>query len=358
MWHIVVDAMGGDNAPSEPIAAAAAATLVVPDTQITLVGDARQIGDILPKHRHDGSRIRVHHAPDIISNNENPFDAVHSRPNASIVQAMEIAKPADVVISAGNTSAASYIAKKIWPVVRPNLVPAQCSVFPTELRRGHKSDPFCLVLDVGASYQVTTQTLIQFAHMGASYARRISQNDRPRVGLLFAKQSVPPTSPLALAHRALLETTQLNFTGFVPVESIPRGVADVIICSGEVGHNIHRSLNHMPQMLLRLGKYAYKDRLLWRGMLTMLSKSFERIKGLTDWKQYGGAPLLGFDRLFLSVHSGATKPTLVNAIRLARKASRAQVLGHIETDLQLGANYQDAFSPDHSDKQHPRKKEG
>ncbi len=234
MHRIVVDAMGGDAAPDEIVQGAAEASLQLAGAEIILVGDASAIGRILPRMRHDGARVRVHHAPQHIEMDEKPAEALAAKPEASIAVAVDLVArgEGDAVVSAGNTGASVLACARRWQLLPGVRRAALAAVYPTELRRGEKDDPFSLILDVGATLEVTGEDLVGFAVMGSAYAKLVSHNRRPRVALL-SNGTEPGKGPpeIVAAHAALVETTELNFIGNVEGMDIPRGVADVVVTS-------------------------------------------------------------------------------------------------------------------------------
>ncbi|MEM9487642.1 MAG: phosphate acyltransferase PlsX [Myxococcota bacterium] len=336
MKRIVVDAMGGDNAPDEVVKGAAEASLGLSDTELVLVGDAAVIGRILPRVRHDGSRIRVHHASAAIHMDEKPSEGLAAKPDASIVIAADLVArgEGDVLVSAGNTGASVLACARRWTLMDGVRRAALAAVYATELRRGERNDPFSLILDVGATVDATAQDLVTFALMGASYARVISRNPRPRVALLSnGTEAGKGPAAVVAAHEMLIGCTELNFIGNIEGLDIPRGVADVVVCSGYVGNVVLKMLEGVSETVLRLARYAYKERLLWRAALAMLSSGIERLKMVTDWEQYGGAPLLGFDHLFIKAHGRSGSRAMCNAIRLAAKALRSDLYTGISGNL-------------------------
>ena len=333
MRRIVVDASGGDYAPVEIVKGAAEASLSLPHTELILVGDASRIGRILPSVRHDGARIRVQHASAFVHMDEKPAEALTAKPDASIVVAADLVArgEGDALVSAGNTGASVLACARRWELLPGLRRSALAAVYPTELRRGEKNDPFSLILDVGATIDATADDLVAFALMGAAYARIISKNQRPRVALL-SNGTEAGKGPKAVveAHELLLKATNLNFVGNIEGLDIPRGVADVVVCSGYVGNVVIKMLEGVSSTILSLARYAYKERLLWRAALAMLSSGIGRLKEITDWEQYGGAPLLGFNNLFIKAHGRSRARALSNAIRVADKALSARLCENIQ----------------------------
>jgi phosphate acyltransferase len=327
--RIVVDAMGGDRAPEDIVQGAAEASLSV-GAEIILVGDAAVIGRILPRMRHDGANVRVHHAAARIEMDEKPAEALAAKPDASIAVGADLVArgEGDALVSAGNTGASVLACARRWKLLGGVRRAALAAVYPTELRRGDKDDPFSLILDVGATIDASADDLVSFAVMGSAYARLISQNRRPRVALL-SNGSEAGKGPAAVvrAHELLLQTTELNFIGNVEGLDIPRGVADVVVCSGFVGNVVLKMLEGIGDTMIRLARYAHKEKLTWRLGLIALNSALDQLKQLYDWEQYGGAPLLGFEHLFIKAHGRSSARAITNAIKVANKSLTGNLCG-------------------------------
>ncbi|MEP6866639.1 MAG: phosphate acyltransferase PlsX [Deltaproteobacteria bacterium] len=344
MHRIVVDAMGGDHAPDEIVQGAAEASLALTSAEIILVGDASILGRLLPRMRHDGARVRVHHAPTWVEMDEKPAEALAAKPDASIAVAVDLVAngEGDALVSAGNTGASVLACARKWPLLDGVRRAALASVYPTELRRGEKDDPFSLILDVGATIDATAEDLVGFAVMGSAYAKLISHNRRPRVALLSNGTEAGKGPPeVVAAHAALVETTELNFVGNIEGLDIPRGVADVVVTSGFVGNVVLKMLEGVSETVVRLARYAHKERLAWRLGLIALSSAIDQLKDLTDWQQYGGAPLLGFRYPFIKAHGRSNARAVTNAIKVAHKALAGNLTGNIaRTMAELGERKQ------------------
>ena len=137
------------------------------------------------------------------------------------------------------------------------------------------------------------------------------------------------------AHARLRRHPRLNFVGNIEGVDIPRGSADVVICSGFVGNVVLKMLEGVSETVVRLASYAYKERLLWRAGLVMLSGGIRRMKDLTDWEQYGGAPLLGFDHLFIKAHGRSKSRAIQNAVKVAARGAGTGLADEIKEGLRL-----------------------
>ena len=334
---IAVDAMGGDHAPNEIILGVAQLSLDAPYVQTLLVGDEPTITAVLSRARHDPERISIHHAGSFIGMEEKPQEALAEKADASITVAANLvaAGMAEALVSAGNTGASVMACSRAWKRLPGVRRAALAAVYPTEMRRGEKDDPFSLILDVGATLDVSAEDLVGFALMGSAYASRVSKNERPRVALLSNGSEAGKGPPYIVeAHRLLADSPDLNFVGNVEGVDIPRGTADVVVCSGFVGNVVLKMLEGVSETIVRLAGYAYKEKLVWRAGLMMLSGGISRLKEVTDWEQYGGAPLLGLDRLFIKAHGRSKARAITNACKVAAKAVGSDVQGEIERAMQ------------------------
>ncbi len=341
---IAVDAMGGDHAPLEIVKAVAALSLESsrsgPVIHTILVGDAAQLNALLLNMRHNAERIAVRHASQAVTMEESPREALLQKPDASIAVAARLCAQgqAAALVSAGNTGAAVLACQQNWQRLTGVRRCALAAVYPTELRRGEKDDPFSLILDVGATLDVTADDLVSFAVMGAAYAARISGHARPRVALLSnGTEAGKGPKEVVAAHKRLKLHPGLHFIGNIEGVDIPRGSADVVVCSGFVGNVVLKMLEGVSETVVRLASYAYKEKLMWRAGLAMLSGGISKLKDLTDWKQYGGAPLLGFDRLLIKAHGRSQAHAVQNAIKVATKSVATGLQQEIELGLRQAA---------------------
>jgi phosphate acyltransferase len=320
---IAFDVMGSDHGPAEVVRGAAQLSLESPYIHTLLVGDRAVIDDALAETKHNGERMSVQHASGFISMDEKPGEALARKPDASVAVAARLAAEgeADALVSAGNTGACVLSCARHFQLLPGVRRAALAAVYPTRARRGQNEDPFSLILDVGATVEATAEDLVTFAVMGAAYARIISRNDNPRVALL-SNGTEPTKGPRQVveAHATLAALAGLQFIGNVEGVDIPKGTADVVVTDGYVGNVCLKMLEGVHETVVELAQYAYKESLRWRAGLAMLSGGIQRIKDITDWEQYGGAPVLGFDRIFIKAHGRSKARAIANAGKVAAKA--------------------------------------
>lgn len=320
---IAFDVMGADHGPDEIVAGAAKLTLETPHVHALLVGDRETIDGALAKVRYTAERLAVQHAAQAIAMDEKPGEALVAKPDASISVAARLVAEgeAQALVSAGNTGACVLACAKHFRLIPGVRRAALATVYPTQVVHGDKRDPFSLILDVGATVDVTADELVAFAVMGSAYASIISKNSRPKVALLSnGTEAQKGPARVVEAHARLRTMRSLDFIGNVEGIDIPKGTADVVVCDGFVGNVCLKMLEGVHETVMDLARYAYKERFVWRAGLAMLSSAIERIKQVTDWEQYGGAPILGFDRIFIKAHGRSRARAITNAGKVAAKA--------------------------------------
>ncbi|MFZ5438608.1 MAG: phosphate acyltransferase PlsX [Myxococcota bacterium] len=333
---IAFDVMGSDHGPLEIVRGAAQLTLETPHIHALLVGDREQIDQALAQVRHHAERVAVHHAPSFVAMHEKPAAALDARPDASVLVAAKLVKDgeAEAMVSAGNTGAGVLSCARTFSLIPGVRRAALATVYPTAVGRGEKNDPFSLILDVGATVDASADDLVAFAVMGSAYARIISKNEHPTVALLSnGTEAQKGPARVVEAHQKLQGLSGVRFIGNVEGVDIPKGTADVVVCDGYVGNVCLKMLEGVSETVMELAKYAYKEKLLWRAGLAMLSSGIERIKEVTDWEQYGGAPILGFDRLFIKAHGRSKARAITNAGKVAARAVSNDLANAIQSAL-------------------------
>ncbi len=252
-----------------------------------------------------------------------PKDALDAMPDASLLVATRLVaddEGPDALVSAGNTGAVILAAARCFNCIPGVRRTALAAVIPTERRRGERDDPFSLLLDAGATLRVGPQDLAAFGLMGSAYANIVSQNPRPRVALLSnGSEPTKGTEEIVAAHEIFRVMPNIDFIGNIEGLDIPKGRADVIVCDGFTGNITIKMIEGMADSVRNLARYAYRRRLSWKVAMWLLSKGIKQLKEVTDWQQYGGAPILGFDRLCIKAHGRSGPRAVRNAIRVAER---------------------------------------
>lgn len=349
MATIALDAMGGDHGVAPAVQAAARISLAR-EAAVTLVGDQQQIEPVLKRARYDAAFLSIHHTDQAVGMGESPRKALDAKPDASLLVGARLVADghADALVSAGNTGAAILACARTFKTIPGVPRTALAAVLPTERRRGSTNDPFSLMLDVGATLDANAETLVAFAHMGAAYASRISRNPRPTVALLSNGEEPYKGTPAIVEANRRLQSSNLNFIGNIEGVDLPRGKADVVVTSGFTGNIVLKMVEGISETVIDIARYAYRSKFIWRAGLFMLRGGIGQLKQLTDWQQYGGAPILGFDHPFIKAHGRSNARALSNAIKVANKVVKSGLCHEIATQIaaQQAAEAAQAGAPD------------
>ena len=329
MPTIAVDAMGGDQGPDEVVKGVAQVSLET-EIESLLVGDEARIQAVLERVPYNPEHIAILHCRDAIGMAETPRDAVKKKDASLLVGVRAVADGrAAAMVSAGNTGACVLACAQHFALLPGIKRAALASVYPRQTEYDGQ-DALALLLDVGATVRCEAPELVQFALMGSAYARRISKLPSPRVGLLnMGSEEGKGGDVLAEAHRRLRALPGIEFVGNVEGNDLVRGKADVIVCEGLLGNVALKLLEGVAEVLADVTRSAADSRVTWRLGLRLLSGGIDRLQALTDYRQYGGAPILGFRQLFLKCHGRSSSSAIANAVKVAAKAVRDRVPSEI-----------------------------
>ncbi len=336
MIRVALDAMGSDRGSVALVEGVARLSREDLPIEVLLVGDEPQLSTELEQQRYDPSRVVLVHAETAVDMTDKPAEALEAHPDCSVLTAARLVRDgdADALVSAGNTGAVILAAAMTFERLPGVRRAALAAVHPTEQRHGPRQDPFALMLDVGATLNATPEDLVGFAVMGSAYSRIVSGIERPRVALLSnGAEPEKGTAAIVEAHKRLLELSSVEFVGNVEGLDIPRGTVDVVVCSGFLGNVVLKMLEGVSEVVADIARDAYARKFLWKLGLTMLSQGLRQIRTMTDWKQYGGAPLLGLDHVVIKAHGRSNARAVRNAVRVAAKAVEGDLAGRIRDDL-------------------------
>jgi glycerol-3-phosphate acyltransferase PlsX len=326
MPTIAIDAMGGDFAPDATVRGVAEASLES-DIQCILVGDERQIQAVLDHVTYNPEQISIVHCTEAIGMEEEPKAAIRAKRDASIVVGARLVGEgrAEALVSAGNTGACVLACARHFRIIKGVRRTALASVYPRQIRHAGQ-DPLALLLDVGATVRCDAAELVQFAIMGDVYARRVSKRAAPRVALLnMGREETKGGDVLVEAHRRLRAHTAINFVGNIEGNDLATGEADVIVCEGLLGNTVLKLVEGVGEVFTTVAHRAARHRLRWRIGLLLLGEALQRVRELTDYTRYGGAPILGFDNMFIKCHGRSNAQAIRNAVKVAAKAIRDDV---------------------------------
>jgi phosphate acyltransferase len=321
--RIAVDAMGGDHAPAQVVLGASQAASEY-GIDISLVGIPAAVQPLLDKH----PRLHLVPCTQVIAMDEHPAQAVRSKPDASMCVCARMCREgrADGWTSAGNSGAVMAAALFIQGRIRGVERPALGSIVPTQ-------DGFAYFLDVGANVDSKPEYLVQFAEMGAVYAREMMGRQNPRVGLLSNGEEEGKGDERVKETSRRLRNTLSGFVGNVEPKDIYGGRADVVVADGFVGNVAIKMAEATADFLFRNLRDEIPKTMLGKLGGMLIRPGVRQIRARIDWREFGGAPLLGIDGVAVVAHGRSDARAIKNAIRVTRDAVQNQLVGKIRAEM-------------------------
>ena len=324
---VAIDAMGGDHAPTVPVAGAvqAARELGVP---IRLVGRRGDIEAELHRQRAHGLPIEVVHASEIVGMDESPVNAFRRKKDSSLHVAATLLRDGDAqaLVSAGNTGAVMTTVKVMCGVLEGVERPALCAVVP------NLKGP-TVWLDVGANVDCKPVQLVQFAVMGHLYAREVLGIASPRIGLMSVGEEEGKGTDVTREAYAALKELSLNFVGNVEGRDIFNGNADVIVCDGFTGNVALKAVESAVDALMHFMRDAIGKSLLAQAGFLLARPALREFRRKVDHAEYGGVPLLGVRGTAIVCHGGSSVRAIRNAVRVAIEFNQHRVNDRIRDDI-------------------------
>ncbi|MBP3362098.1 MAG: phosphate acyltransferase PlsX [Clostridia bacterium] len=311
---IILDAFGGDNAPQVPVNAAFTAAKKL-DTEIILVGDEKLLNEYIHSKGYSDDRVHIVHASEVISNSEAPASAVRTKKDSSIAVAAGLLKDGrgDALVSAGSTGAVLTAALTIVGRIRGVRRPALASVLPS-------ASGGTLLLDCGANIDCRSEDLYNFAIMGNIYMKKIMKIENPKVALLSNGEEEGKGNQLVKeAYELLSEAQNINFTGNCEGRDIMLDGADVVVCDGFVGNVALKSVEGTAKMLSGYLKSMLLASVKTKISAALMSGELKEFKRTFDYREYGGAPLLGIKRPVIKAHGASDERSMFLALAQAQK---------------------------------------
>jgi glycerol-3-phosphate acyltransferase PlsX len=311
---IVVDAMGGDHAPQVVVDGAVRAAREL-NLDIVLVGQQATVRAELEKYDTVGLPLTVRHASQVIEMDEhNPAAAVKAGKDSSMVVAMDLLKrrEADAFYTAGHSGGALAAALFRVGRIRGIKRPALSTVFPSQTPQGT-----CFLLDIGANAICRPEYLLQFAIMGSTYSERVLGVPNPRVAIVSNGEEEGKGNELVQETLPLLKASRLNFVGNAEGKDIVRGIADVIVTDGFTGNVVIKLAEGVSKFLLDTLKEEIMARSMAKVGGALARPAFDAVRRRLDYREYGGAPLLGVDGAVIVGHGRSDAYAIKNGIRLA-----------------------------------------
>lgn len=326
---IVLDAVGSDKAPEPEIKGAILAARELP-VRVHLVGPSSELRDLLDEHlENEELPIVVHHASERIGMDEKAAHAYRTKRDSSMRVGLKLVREgkAKGFVTAGNTGAAMATAKGVLGALPGVDRPALATPMPSATGNA------CVLLDVGANVDCKAHNLEQFAVMGEMYARSVLKITQPRVGLLSIGEEETKGNDLTREAFPLLKALPIKFVGNVEGRDIFSGLADVIVCDGFVG-NVALKTSEGVGRFVREALRESLTRTVTAKVGALLSRqAFNDFRRKLDYREYGGAQLLGVRGVCVIGHGSSNDRAIFNGIRVAYEFAQAGTNEKIEQEF-------------------------
>ena len=329
---IAVDAMGGDDGLAVMLAGVARARHRFDDTGFFLVGDETAIREGLKAHPNLAQHSEIVHAPEVVGSSDKPSQAIRRAKVTSMGVAIDLVKQkrAGAAVSSGNTGALMAMAKLSLRTMPGIDRPALAALLPS------LGENDVVMLDLGANTECDARNLVQFAVMGAAYARTTMDLASPRVALLnIGSEDMKGTDSIRDAAQALRQAKHLPmaFTGFIEGDRLSRGDVDVIVCDGFSGNIALKTAEGTARFVADLLKRAFRSSVRSKIGFLISKPATQLLREHLDPNNHNGAVFLGLNGLVLKSHGSANERGVATAIGAAAKMVRDDLTRRILDDL-------------------------
>ena len=316
--RIILDAMGGDNAPQAPVIGALQAAKDF-GAQIILVGKGDEILSVMRSQGYNDlpEGIEIAHADEVVDMHDDPATVVRKRKNSSMMIGLKMLADGlgDAFVSAGSTGAlltgATLLVKRVKGIRRAAMGPTMPN------KAGGKT----VILDCGANAECTPEFLLQFGLIGSIYAKKCLGVENPRIGLLNIGTEDSKGTPLQKEAYALLKDAGdkgiINFVGNTEARDVPLGAVDVIVCDGFAGNVLLKSIEGTAMFMGSLVSKMFKKSILSKLSAALVMKDIKAFKKMLDYREIGGTPFLGIRKPVIKAHGSSDALAFRNAVRQA-----------------------------------------
>ena len=331
--RIIIDAMGGDNAPDEIVRGAIEAAKEY-GVDLTLVGRGDEILESMREFGIDTlpAGVEILNADDVVDMHDEATDVVHAHRDSSMIKGLKLLADGggDAFISAGSTgallTAATLLVRRIRGIRRAAFGPTM----PTKTGK-------CIIIDSGANAECTAEFLLQFGCMGSFCAKKTLGIESPRVGLLNIGAEDTKGTPLQKEAYALLQKAadsgMINFIGNVEARDVPLGKADVVVSDGFSGNVLLKGIEGTALFMGSELKKMFTGGLGGKIGYLFLRKGVKEFKKLLDYREVGGTMLLGISKPVIKAHGSSDALAIKSAVRQAKQAVESGIVEEITANI-------------------------
>ncbi|MBI1933941.1 MAG: phosphate acyltransferase PlsX [Ignavibacteriales bacterium] len=331
---IIVDAMGGDFTPQNPVIGAIEAIRQNPNIDVYLIGITSEIEKVLKEKNLTFNPSKIIHTNEVITMHDTPTIALKQKKDSSIVKGAELVRDkfAHAFVSAGNTGAMMAASTLIIGRIKGFGRPTIGAQFPTIDKK------VCTVYDVGASVDSKPNHLLEYAIMGTIYAKEIDGIKNPSIGLLNIGEEESKGNSVTFEAFEMLKKSKLNFIGNVEGRDILKGKADIIVVDGFIGNILLKFGESFISFLkIRVKKYA-EDSFANKIKALITKNVFKASLKDMDYENHGGVPLLGVDGISIIGHGSSSPTAIKNMILKANEMFEKDLLNKLKEGKEIYGN--------------------
>ena len=331
MFEVVVDAFGGDYSPEEIVLGGLNALKLNNELNIVLTGDENKLFELLANFDYEKERVRIVHAPEIITNDESPTTAIRSKKESSIVKAFDELRTNENVVglvSAGSTGAVLTGAFLKLGRIKGVSRPATCPILPT------KTGGKVALMDSGANVDCKPINLVHFAIMASAYMKEVYGIENPRVALLSVGTEDHKGNELTTqVFQILKNISEINFVGNMEARDLLSGNYDVVVCDGFNGNVLLKSTEGAIKFVLSNIKQSIRKSFWSKIGAMFMKKTFVELKQKLDYSKHGGAVMLGCKKVVVKCHGDSKAESISNAIMQVIEAHSAKLCEIIDQNI-------------------------
>jgi glycerol-3-phosphate acyltransferase PlsX len=328
LLNILIDAMGGDNAPKDIVNGCVEAIKQAQGFEVTLIGDKEKIEEILGDKNLSNSRIKIHHASEVVSVEESPTKAIRSKKDSSMVIGFELLKEkkGDIFISCGNSGALMTGALLILGRIKGVDRPAFPAIIPTKTGS-------CILVDAGLNTMCKPINYQQFGIMGSIFMKEMFNIENPRVGLLNVGSEEGKGNEIIKQSYSLLEKSDINFIGNIEGNDIFKGKANVVVCDGFVGNVALKTIEGAGAFMMSMIKGVLLKNIKTKLGAMFIKSDLKEFKKVLDPDEQGGALIIGVNGLVLKSHGNSNTKTIKNVILKAYILGKTKIVETISKEF-------------------------
>ena len=332
MIKLIVDTLGGDDSPRANVLGALKALRENEDLYIIFTGDEKEISKLIEENGfYDGSRYETVHAPEVITGEDQPTDAIRLKKESSMIKAIRILRESDDIaglVSTGATGALVAAATLRIGRIRGVRRPAFCPILPT------MTGGIVGVCDSGANMDCHPSQLLEFAVMGSLYMKHTFGIENPRIGLLnVGTESEKGDDLHKEAYRLLAASLGDSFAGNMEGRELLSGKYDLAVCDGFSGNVLVKTVEGTALQLLKKIKHDIYSKKLYMFGAMFLKQMFQEEKEFMNYQNYGGSVMLGTGKIIVKGHGSSDETAVSKCIEQALRMQKSELNSKIAEKL-------------------------